>query len=61
MTSREPMEPINEEARDLVDLEDVSEFEHTNKSTEHIDKANEDNPDRRISPEGPGLPNFLLD
>ena len=24
MTSREPMEPIDEEARDVVDLEDVS-------------------------------------
>ena len=33
MTSREPMEPIDEEAGDLVELEDVSESEHTNDST----------------------------
>ena len=30
MTSKEPMEPIDEEAGDIVDLEDVSEFKHAN-------------------------------
>ena len=33
MTSREPMEPIDEEVGDLVELEDVLESEHTNDST----------------------------
>ena len=56
MTSKEPMEPINEEAGDLLDLEDVSESEHTHESTEHTDEANEDNVDRRVSREELGLP-----
>ena len=61
MTSREPMEPINEEAGDLVDLEDVSESEHTHESTEHTYEEKEDNPDQRVCPEEPGLPDLLLD
>ena len=61
MTSREPMEPIDEEAGDLVDFEDVSKSEHTNESTEHTDKANDENPDRRATPEEPGLLDLLLD
>ena len=36
MTSREPMEPIDEEVGDLMDLEDVSESEHTQETTNHI-------------------------
>ena len=43
------MESIDEEARDLVELEDVSESEHTIDSTERTDEANEDNPDRRTT------------
>mgnify|MGYP000721700939 CR=1 FL=1 len=39
ITSREPMEPIDEEARDLVDLEDVSKSKHTHDSTEHVGDA----------------------
>ena len=55
------MEPIDKEARDLVDFEDVSKSEHTNESTEHTDKANDENPDRRATPEEPGLLDLLLD
>ena len=32
------MEPIDEEVRDLLNLEDVSESEHTQESTDHTDK-----------------------
>ena len=61
MTSREPMEPIDEEAGDLVDLEDVSESEHTQETTDHTDEEKGDNPDQRVSPEEPSLPDLLLD
>ena len=40
LTSREPMEPIDEEEGDLVDLEDVSESDQRQdsaKQTEHVD------------------------
>ena len=50
MTSREPMEPVDEEAGDLVELEYVLECEHTNDSTERTNElANEDNPDERAN------------
>ena len=50
MTSREPMEPVDEEAGDLVELEYVLECEHTNDSTECTNElANEDNPDERAN------------
>ena len=42
MASREPMEPIDEEGGDLVDLEDTWGFEHiqdTGEETEHVDAA----------------------
>ena len=61
MTSREPMEHIDEEARDLVDLEDVLESEHTQETTDHTDEEKGDNPDQRVSPEEPSLPDLLLD
>ena len=61
MTSREPMEPVVEEAGDLVELEDVLEFEHTNDSIERTDESNEDNLDEGANAEEPALPNLLLD
>ena len=61
MTSREPMEPIDEEAGDLGDLEDVSESEHTQETTDHTDEEKGENPDQRVSPEEPVVPDLLLD
>ena len=61
MTSREPMEPIHDEARNLVDLEDVSESEHNHDSVEHIEEANEGNLEQRADHEEPLLPDLLLD
>ena len=55
------MEHIDEEVGDLVDLEDVPKFKHINDSTEHIDEANEDNPNQIANPEEPPLPNLLFD
>ena len=43
MTSREPLELIDKEVGDLVDLEDVSESEHANYSAEHIKDGNDEN------------------
>ena len=37
MTSREPMQPIDEEARDLGDLEDVSESKQTQENGDHTE------------------------
>ena len=61
MTSREPMEPIDQEVGDLGDLEDVSEFEHTQETTDHTDDEKGGNPDQRVSPEEPVVPDLLLD
>ena len=61
MTSREPMEPIDEEVGDLVHLEDVSQSEHTQETTYHTDEGKGDNPDQTVSPEEPSVPNLLLD
>ena len=56
MTSREPIEPMNEEAGDLVDLGDVSGSKHTQETTDHTDEVNGDNPNQRVSREELGLP-----
>ena len=61
MTFREPMEPIDKEARDLVELEDVSEFKNTNVLTQRTDEADEDNPDERANLEEMALLGLLLD
>ena len=61
ITSSEPMEPIVEEATNLVDLEDVSKSEHTHDSTEHVGDANEDNLEQSTLPEEPAIPNLLID
>ena len=61
MTFREPKEPIDEEAGDLVELEEVLESEHTNNSTQRTDEANEDNPDERANLEEMALLGLLLD
>ena len=39
LTSREPMEPIDEEGGDLVDLEDVPESEQTQDSAEQTEQV----------------------
>ena len=43
MTSQKPMEPIDIEVGDLVDLEDVSESEHANEAIERTEDVNEEN------------------
>ena len=40
LTSREPMEPIDEEGGDLVDLEDVLKSEQRQDSTEQTKEEN---------------------
>ena len=60
MTSREPMEPIDEEAGELVDLEDVTQFEHTSDSRERGDDTSENSPEQS-APEEPSVPNLLID
>ena len=44
-----------------MDLEDVSDSEHTQESTDHTDEEKGDNPDQRVSPEEPGLLDLQLD
>ena len=61
MTSRELMEPLDEEAGDLGDLEDVSESEPTQETTDHMHEDKGDNPDQRLSPEELVVPDLLLD
>ena len=61
MTSREPMEPIDEEVGVLGDLEDVSESEHTQETMDHTDEEKGENPDQRVSPKEPVVPDLLLD
>ena len=58
--SREPMEPIDEEAGNLLDLEDVLEFEHANDSVERTKDANDKNVEQTTNFE-PHLPDLLLD
>ena len=60
MTSREPMEPIDEEAGELVDLEDVTQFEHTSDSGEPGDDTNK-NSLEQSAPEEPSVPDLLID
>ena len=52
---------INEEARDLVDLEDVIETEHMHGLAEQTINATEDNVEQSIQPEEPTLPDLLID
>ena len=42
-SKQESMELIDEEAGDLVDLEDVSESTHANEATQRIEDVNEEN------------------
>ena len=60
ITSREPMEPIDEVA-DLVNLEDVSQFEHTHDSVEHLGNANDDNLEQLTLPQEPATPDLFID
>ena len=55
------MEPIDEEVADLVNLEDVSQFEHTHDSVEHLGNANDDNLEQLTLREEPTVPNLLID
>ena len=61
ITSREPMEPIDEEAGDLANLEDVSESKHANETTERIEDVNEENDEQITDQIEAPLPNILLD
>ena len=61
MTSREPMEHIDEEAGDLGDLEDVSESEQTQETTDYTEEEKGENLDQRVSPVQPAVPDLLLD
>ena len=61
MTSREPMEPIDEEAGVLGDLEDVSESEQTQDNADQTEEDKGDNPDQSASPVQPVVPDLLLD
>ena len=60
MTSR-PTEYIDEEAGDLMDLEDVSDSEHIHDSIEHTEDVNEDNLEQSTILEEPIVPNLLMD
>ena len=61
MTSREPMEPIDEEAGVLGDLEDVSESEQTQDTADQTEEDKGDNPEHSASPVQPVVPDLLLD
>ena len=61
MSCREPMEPIDKEARDLIDLEDVLESEHCNESTYHTEDVNDENIEQISDHIEPPLPDLLLD
>ena len=50
MTSREPLELIDKEVGDLVDLEDVSESEHANDSVERTEDVNDENVEQTTDP-----------
>ena len=52
---------MDEEARDFVELDNVSKAEHTNYSIECIDEVNEDNLDEIANLEELALPDLLLD
>ena len=61
MTSREPMEPIDEEAGDLVDLEDVTDFEHMHDLADQETDTNEENLEQSVGPEESVVPDLLID
>ena len=61
VTSREPMEPIDDEAGDLVNLEDVPGSEHNHDCADHSNEGDEGNLEQRTDHEEPPLPNLLLD
>ena len=50
ITSREPVEPINEEAGVLSDLEDVLESEKTQDTADQTEEDKGDNPEHSASP-----------
>ena len=54
------MELIDEEAGNLVDLEDIAEFEHLN-SIECIENTIEDNLQQLVAQEELVVPVFLID
>jgi hypothetical protein len=54
------MEPIDEEAGELVDLEDEAQFDHTSDSGELGDDTNE-NSLEQSAPEEPTVPDLLID
>ena len=61
ITSREPVEPINEEAGVLSDLEDVLESEKTQDTADQTEEDKGDNPEHSASPVQPVVPDLLLD
>ena len=61
MTSIEPMEPVDEEEGNLVDLEDVSESKHIHNSVACTEYANEDNLEQSVDPEEPVILDLLMD
>ena len=61
MTSREHMEPIDEEAGVLGDLEDVPESEQTQDTADQTEEDKGENPERSASPVQPVVPDLLLD
>ena len=61
MTSREPMEPIDEEVGVLGDLEDVLESEQTQDNADQTEEDKGDNPDQSASPVQPAVSDLLLD
>ena len=61
MTSREPMEPIDEEAGVLGDLEDVSESEQTQDTADQTEEDKGNNLEHSASPVQPAVPDLLLD
>ena len=61
MTFREPMELIDEEARDLMDLENVSDFEHAHDSVDLIEDANDEKVEQTSDLVEPPLRDLLLD
>ena len=55
------MKPIDEEAEDLVDLEDVTQFEYTSDSGERGDDISENSVKQSAAPEERSMPDLLID
>ena len=55
------MELIDEEARDLMDLENVSDFEHAHDSVDLIEDANDEKVEQTSDLVEPPLRDLLLD